>query len=229
VFFGKKAKGGGRRPHGRAGGKGGWPGGGGAPSGGGGRRPPPLLRRSGNRALSPAFSWSFRSKRERERKKERAQENIFKERGKRGRESKGERERGERRACWKLEGKISGVASAAMKASPAAAAAAASGSLTAAKGGILAFWLALAFYSDCVASTATPGPGGWWKPADRSRYEIVPEDTIAFLGSRVLLKCRTTRPEKRVQWTQNSFGLGFDRELREWSKRFRMIGQDGRE
>ena len=51
-----------------------------------------------------------------------------------------------------------------------------------------------------------------------------PENVTVIAGKRVMLKCVVgNSQERKVQWTQNDFGLGVDRKLNDWPH-MRMVG-----
>ncbi len=89
-------------------------------------------------------------------------------------------------------------------------------------------WLSIPLVALSVLATATSVQAEWLNPSDRSLYESWPEDRTAVTGERVVLPCRTAKVEARVQWTQDEFGLGMDRQLVDWD-RYRIVGNDKRE
>lgn len=57
------------------------------------------------------------------------------------------------------------------------------------------------------------------------KFNIEPENQSAVIGSKVILPCRVTNKQGVVQWTQNDFGLGTDRNLSGYD-RYSMVGDE---
>lgn len=57
------------------------------------------------------------------------------------------------------------------------------------------------------------------------KFNIEPENQSIVIGSKVILPCRVANKQGVVQWTQNDFGLGTDRNLSSYD-RYTMIGDD---
>ena len=57
------------------------------------------------------------------------------------------------------------------------------------------------------------------------KFAMEPQDQSALIGSKVILPCRIENLKGVVQWTQNQFGLGTNRQLPGFD-RYSMIGSD---